>query len=269
MKTTPSAPDLLASKRPLVIGHRGYCAIAPENTLPSFELAIEAGADVVELDYHHSKDGVPVVIHDATLNRTTDARRKRRWSRLKVAHHTAAEIRTLDAGRWFDPSFAGTWVPSLDEALEFICEQGGRVALIEHKSGDAATCVHLLREKNLINKVVVISFDWKFLRAFHELEPAQVLGALGPPGRITRRHRPSRISGRLNRRWLDELVRTGARLVVWNRQVPRPAIELAHHRGLKVWVYTINEPARARELIERGVNGIITNDVFLVQQAPP
>src|SRR5438270_13634741 len=98
---TCAAEKLLDQKRPLVIGHRGYCAIAPENTLPSFKLALEAGADLIELDYQHSKDGVPIVIHDRLLDRTTDARKKWRRRRIKVSRTTAAEIQTLDAGTWF------------------------------------------------------------------------------------------------------------------------------------------------------------------------
>src|SRR5688572_13931098 len=67
------AEQLMSEKRPLVIAHRGYSMIAPENTLASFDFALNAGADLVELDYHHSKDGIPVVLHDYTLDRTTDA----------------------------------------------------------------------------------------------------------------------------------------------------------------------------------------------------
>src|SRR5882762_4302594 len=75
------ALKLIASPRPLVIGHRGYCQFAPENTLPSFKLAVAAGADLVELDYHHTKDGQLIVIHDPDLDRTTDA--TNRWGQ----HH--------------------------------------------------------------------------------------------------------------------------------------------------------------------------------------
>src|SRR6476660_1813169 len=99
---------LLANKRPLVIGHRGYCQFAPENTLASFQMALRAGADLVELDYHLSADGVPIVIHDRELNRTTDATRRWRRKRVKVAAKTAAEIQALDAGKWFADGFAGT-----------------------------------------------------------------------------------------------------------------------------------------------------------------
>src|SRR5690348_18000667 len=118
------AERLVAAKRPLVIGHRGYCALAPENTLPSFHLALEAGADLIELDYHHSKDGVPIVIHDHILDRTTNARKQRKRRRIKVSRTSAAEIQTLDAGAWFDSKFAGTKTPLLTEALDFICGSG-------------------------------------------------------------------------------------------------------------------------------------------------
>ena len=250
--------ELLASRRLLVIGHRGYAARAPENTLPSFALAREAGVDLIELDYHHSSDDVPMVIHDATLDRTTDARRRWKRRRIRVAARSAGELQTLDAGNWFDPHFAGTGIPRLDEALGFICDGG--VALIERKSGDAATCIRVLRGQNWINRVIVISFDWHFLRACHEIAPEQILGALGPPTHLMDGRRCRRISRQLTTRWLDSLVKTGARLVVWNRHVSKSAVAQAHERGLKVWIYTIDEPAVAQTLRARGVDGLISND---------
>ncbi len=181
------AVDLVAAHRPLVIGHRGYNVMAPENTLPSFQMGLTAGADLVELDYHHSRDGVPVVMHDFTLDRTTDATNHWHTNAIKIADRTLAEIRTLDAGKWFSPVFAGTKVPTLAEALDMI--QPGGVTLVERKGGDPAACVKLLRDKNLVNRVVVQSFDWEYLREFHELEPAQILAAIGPPKLHGRRER--------------------------------------------------------------------------------
>ena len=256
---TSTVEKLLDLKRPLIIGHRGFCAIAPENTLPSFQLALAAGADLIELDYHHSKDGVPVVIHDHILGRTTDARKKWRRRRVKVSHTTAAEIQTLDAGTWFDTKFAGAQVPLLSEALDLICGNG-RVALIEHKSGDAATLAELLRERNLLNRVVVIAFDWRFLRQLHELEPAIVLGALGPPTQLSNGRKPTRIRRGLAVR-LNHLMKTGAKLAVWNHRVSQRAVQKASRRGLRVWVYTINDARQAKQLTARGVSGIITNHV--------
>lgn len=262
---TSSVEKLLALKRPLIIGHRGYCAIAPENTLSSFQLALESHADFVELDYHHSKNGVPMVIHDGTLDRTTNAPTKWRRRRIKVSRRTAAEIEGLDAGAWFDARFAGAKAPRLAEALDFICGNGG-IAVIEQKSGDAGTLAKLLRERNLINQVVVISFDWKFLREFHGLEPGQVLGALGPPARLSNGRKPTGIRRGLGVR-LNDLTKTGARIAVWNHRVSKRAVQKANRRGLQVWVYTIDEASRARQLRARGVGGIITNDIAAIAKA--
>jgi glycerophosphoryl diester phosphodiesterase len=256
---------LLQHDRPLIIGHRGYCAIAPENTLPSFKLALEAGADLIELDYQHSKDGIPIVIHDPTLDRTTDARKIWKRRRIKVSQTTAVEIQTLDAGTWFDAKFAGTKIPRLTEALDFICGSGG-VALIEHKSGDAKTLATLLRERNLINKVVIISFNWKFLRELHVLEPKQVLGALGPPARLSNGRRPLHARRKLSSRMKD-FAKTGAKIAVWNRRISKGSIRAAHKHGVKVWIYTVDDVRFARQLLKRGVDGIITNRTVAIQQA--
>ena len=257
-----NAPDpaieVLSSSRPLVIGHRGCRALAPENTIPSFTLALAAGADLVELDYHHSKDGVPVVIHDFTLDRTTDAGRLWGGSGLKVADRTAGELRALDAGGWFAPHYAGARLPTLAEALEVIQPQG--MALVERKSGDPATILRLIREKGWVNRLIIESFDWEYLSALHALEPRQVLGALGPPVKLADGRNATRFSGTLGGRWIDEVEKTGARIVVWNRSVSGKSIRLAHERGFRVWVYTINDPAPANKLLDRGVDGIITDD---------
>jgi len=261
-ETNLPALKLIASKRPLVIGHRGYCQIAPENTLPSFKLAMAAGADLVELDYYHSKDGQLVVMHDPDLDRTTDATNKWGGRRIKVESKTAAEIQTLDAGKWFEPKYAGTKVPLLTEALDTI--QNGNVTLIERKGGDPDTCIKLLKGKGLINQVVVQSFDWQYLRGFHEQEPDQVLGALGPPVKLPDGTKPAGTGKELGSAWLDELQKSGAKVAVWNNKVSKQAVELAHQRGLKVWVYTINDPAEANRLLDMGVDGIITNNTSLI-----
>ncbi len=257
----PDAPalTLLHARRPLIIGHRGYPQCAPENTLPSFRLAIEAGADLVELDYCHSQDGVPVVVHDDTLDRTSDAPHRWGGANIAVAAHTAAELGTLDAGSWFSPTYRGTGVPSLEEALDLIQGRGG-LTLIERKAGDAAACVTIVRGRNLINHVVVQAFDWAYLKTFHDLEPSQVLGALGPPARLVDGSTPTGTSPRLSAAWLDELVKTGAKAAVWSDQVSSDSVALAHKRGLTVWVYTINDPDLANTLLDMGVDGLITDN---------
>ena len=251
------AERLLQERRPLVIAHRGFSAAAPENTQPAFRLALAAGADLVELDYHHGKDNELVVIHDFTLDRTTSA--TYRWARkdLKVSDFTWAEMRDLDAGAWFGPGFAGTRLLRLDEALDVI--QAGGVTLIERKAGPAKDCVELIRRKSLLNRVVVQSFDWDYLAEYHRLEPTQVLGGLGPWGSF-HGQKLSDEDKWLSARWVDEAIKTGVRAIVWNRQVRRDGIQRAQAQGLKVWVYTIDEAAMANELLDLGVDGIICNN---------
>ncbi|HUG09448.1 MAG TPA: glycerophosphodiester phosphodiesterase family protein [Opitutaceae bacterium] len=244
------ARRLLRASRTLVIGHRGARAVAPENTLPSFEAALAAGVDLVEFDYRHTSDGMPVVVHDATVERTTDARRIWKGRGMTVAGRTLADLRKLDAGSWMNARFAGTRLPTLEEALDAITPRA--MPLIERKAGDAATCAQILQEKSLVDGVVVIAFDWSFLRELKSLAPGLVLGALGPSSANGR--------GPLRAAMLDAILRMGIDLVVWNNRVSRVSIAAAHARGMRVWVYTVNDPGEAVGLAEIGVDGIITDN---------
>jgi glycerophosphoryl diester phosphodiesterase len=256
------AERLLRLTRPLVIGHRGFNVLAPENTLPSFHAAKLAGADMVELDYYLTRDGVPIVFHDHDLDRTTDAVAKWGGSKIPVESKTAAELRALDAGSWFSPQFTGTRMPLLTEALDLIQKDGG-MTLIERKSGDAARCIQLLRERGLINRLIVQSFDWSYLQDFHTREPGQILGALGPSGSRAGK-KLTEAEKALNPQWIDDARNAGASVVGWNKQVSREAIDYAHRQGLKVWVYTINDPALANTLLDQGADGIITDNTSLI-----
>ena len=262
--TLSPAEQLLGSKRPLVIAHRGYSAMAPENTLPAFERGVASGADMVELDYHHSKDGALVVLHDYTLDRTTDATNRWGGRGLKVSDKTLAELKQLDAGKWFKHPQTGVALPTLNDALEVI--QRGSVTLIERKAGDAAACVNLLNDRQLVNQVVVQAFDWDYLRDFHRLEPRQVLGALGPPATKDGK-KLTDAEKALSPAWLDEIKGLGAHAAVWNKQVDAASVKAAHERGLKVWVYTINDLATAQQLFAAGVDGIITDNPALIWKA--
>jgi len=255
------AEALLANERPLVIAHRGFSAAAPENTIPSFRLALTAAADLVELDYHLSADGVPIVIHDADLDRATDAVKRWGGAKIRADSKRADELRGLDAGSWFDPRFAGTRLPLLTEALDAI--QASGVTLIERKAGPAAGCVELLRKRGLVNEVVVQAFDWAYLRDFHSLEPDQVLGALGPPNARDGRELTDE-EKRLDSKRIEEARGTGARLVVWNKLVDRAAVGEAHRRKLKVWIYTVNDPVLAGQMLDLGADGIITDNPALI-----
>jgi glycerophosphoryl diester phosphodiesterase len=261
-QNTP-AENLMARTQPLVIAHRGYSAAAPENTLAAFKLAKDSGADMVELDYYHTKDGQMAVIHDKTLDRTTDAVAKWGGAKINVADKTMAELKTLDAGKWFDAKFTGTPVPTLAESLD--CIQAGNVTLIERKEGDAAACVKLLRSRGEVNKVIIQAFDWKYLADVHALEPKQVLGALGPPS--TRAGKKLTDEEKLlSPQYIEEAKKSGALVVGWSNKVTKDAVSFAHAQGLKVWIYTVNTADETKALLEMGVDGIITNEVALVRK---
>ncbi len=247
-----------------MIAHRGFCQAAPENTLPSFSLAIAAGADLVEFDVRQSKDREWIVIHDAKLDRTTDALKRWRARRIPVASKSAAEIQSLDAGSWFDPKFAGIRVPTLAETLAELPK--GTLALIEQKGGHGPDLIKFLQHHSLRNRVIVQSFDWEFVRLFHERDHHQVLAALGPGRRLPGGKRPLGISRKLNRAWLNQAHKTGAKIIVWSRKVTKGAVRLAHQRGLKVWVYTVNDVRLARRLLRAGVDGLITDNPQLIRQ---
>ncbi len=266
LATAPDGRAALAAdlrhRAPLVIGHRGACAHVPENTLASFRLALAAEADLVELDYHHSRDGVPVVIHDGTLDRTTNATNLWGGSKIPVLTKAAAEIAGLDAGSWYDARFSGIGVPTLVDAVQTI--QASGTTLIERKGGDAATLVQLLRARGWMESVVVQSFDWAFVSAAHREAPDLVLGALGPPS--SRNGRKLEDAEKvLSAAYIEEIAALGARFAVWNRQVDATGINAARERGLGVWVYTINDPAEAEALVRLGVEGIITDDPALIR----
>jgi glycerophosphoryl diester phosphodiesterase len=216
----PPARQLVLSDRLLIIAHRGASADFPENTLPAFAAGVEAGADLVELDYRHSADGVPVVLHDETLDRTTDAR----------------------------ALFGGQKLPVGGDVI-----QPGSVTLIERNAGDAKTCVELLRRLGLVDRVVVQACDWNYLRDCRKLAPEVALVALGEK-ELT----PARAA---------EAADSGALGVGWNAKTLTAAeIAAAHARGLRVWTWTVDDPARARALVAARVNGLITNRPAEIRQ---
>jgi len=265
MADASPAETLLQTGRPLVIGHRGYLDFAPENTLASIELALAAKVDLVEFDYVVSRDGVPFVIHDRTLDRTTDSVAKLGREGIRVADVSSEDLLTLDAGSWFSPRFADERLPKLAETLDYIQERGG-MALIDHKTGEAADLVDLLKQRGMINHVIIQSFQWDYLRAIRALAPEQVVSAAGPP-----RRRMGRVLSNeeraLSPSWIDEVVEAGFRVICWNEQVTTETVDYAHAKGLRVWVYTINDKATAQSLYEIGVDGIITDNPAVIWRA--
>jgi glycerophosphoryl diester phosphodiesterase len=154
--------------QPIIIAHRGASSIAPENTMAAIRKALLTDAACIEIDVHLSKDNELVVIHDYTVNRTTDGSGK-------IAEMTAAEIQLLDAGSLFAPEFAGERVPTLKEVIEFI--NGEKELLIEIKGGIkkypgiAEKVVNMIQEADAADWCIVQSFDDKTLEQIHERWP--------------------------------------------------------------------------------------------------
>ncbi|MEX2173903.1 MAG: glycerophosphodiester phosphodiesterase family protein [Pirellulaceae bacterium] len=242
-EATP-ARKLVQTEGVLIVAHRGNSSVAPENTLPAFAKAIDAKSDLVELDYHHSADGVPIVIHDEILDRTTNSQVLWGKDKLLVQNVPLAELQRLDAGTWFDETFASARLPTLAESLVVI--QAGSTTLIERKAGDAATLVKLLEKEKLIDRVVVQAFDWEFVRACRELSPTLALCTLSGKGASDEQ--------------IKAAAATGADVIVWNHEkLRRGQIDLIHSLGKKAWVYTIDDPQRAAEFMAAGIDGVITN----------
>ncbi|MEM1286330.1 MAG: glycerophosphodiester phosphodiesterase family protein [Pseudomonadota bacterium] len=133
-----------------IVCHRGACRHAPENTLPSAEKALALGGSIIELDIRQSRDGVLYVMHDETVDRTTDGSGP-------IAELISAEVDALDAGSWFAPEFAGTRVPRLETYLAALSDRAG--FYLEVKQADCGAIGHLVRKLGIADQCFTFSFD--------------------------------------------------------------------------------------------------------------
>ncbi|WP_076469651.1 glycerophosphodiester phosphodiesterase [Micromonospora avicenniae] len=157
-----------------VIAHRGASAAAPENTLVAQEIARKGGADWIENDVQPSKDGIPFILHDDTVDRTTDGTGK-------IRNLTAAQIKALDAGSWFGPQYVGERVPTLAEQLADLRTRGGNLLLEikgKHTKDEVATIIQVIRDEQMMGRVFVQSFEVDALKYTYELAPELPLGLL-------------------------------------------------------------------------------------------
>jgi glycerophosphoryl diester phosphodiesterase len=232
---------------PVRIAHRGASGLglAPENTLAAFELAIQLGVDVLELDVHATRDGQLVVLHDPTLERTTDRQGL-------VQQLTLAEVRQADAGSWFEPRFKGERVPLLEEVLELARRRA--LVLIEIKADHLAERVlQTVAQARAEEQVIVQSFSPRIVRTVKLLAPAIPANLL--VGKLPTT--PSRIRAR---RMVREILETGANaLAIWHAVLTPAFLEELRHRAIGVWAWTVDEEIVMRDLVLVGVQGIITN----------
>ncbi|MEE3335499.1 MAG: glycerophosphodiester phosphodiesterase family protein [Candidatus Latescibacterota bacterium] len=230
---------------PLRIAHRGASAQAPENTLAALEMAIQEGVDLLEIDVRASADGEVVVIHDPTLDRTTDRTGL-------VAELTYDEILKADAGSWFSRKFAKEAIPNLAEVLELARHRA--VVLIEIKADHMAEKVlQQIQSVDAQDGVVIQSFEAETVRRVKLIDPTTPTALLmgGVP------KAPSRLRAR---RLAREVLGVGANtLSIWHAALTPVFHEEIRKRGLSVWVWTVDEDIVMRDMTQLGVQGIITN----------
>jgi glycerophosphoryl diester phosphodiesterase len=221
----------------LNIAHRGASARFPENTLVAFRAAIEAGAEMCELDVQLTRDGALAVIHDDTVDRTTDGIGA-------VAGLTLEQLRRLDAGVRFGPEFKGERIPTLEEVFDLV---DGHCSLnIELKAAGVEPGVtELIRMRGAIGSSLVSSFDWEALARVRHMAPEIRVAPLASGW-------PARLIGAATEMKADAI---HPRFDM----VTEDLCVAAHSRGINVYTWTVDEPGVMRKLIADGVDGIMTN----------
>lgn len=238
--------------RPIIIAHRGASGHAPENTLAAFQLAVQFNAHAIELDAKLSADGEVVVIHDQTVDRTTNGKGAVRALPLKT-------LRSLDAGAFFDPNYAGERIPTLSEVFESV---GGKI-LINVELTNYLTpfddlpikVAELVKQHHLEGSVLFSSFSPRSLRRVHRIFPeipCALLAISGFLGAIAR--------SRTGMHPQYQALHPNA------KDVNGHLIERFHSAGVRVHAYTVNDPLEMRRLYALDIDGIITDFPLLAQQ---
>lgn len=235
--------------------HRGATGYAPENTLAAFQLGVEQGADLVESDVQRSKDGVLVLMHDLTLSRTTDVEEvfpdRAPW---RVSDFTYEEIQQLDAGSWFSEEFAGEPVPTMADMVELIRPTRSGIlmelkapalypGIEEQVAEEFASYPGYVDSAVSSERLVVQSFDWESMARYHEVQPSVPVGLLGRPDESL----------------LPELSTWADQINPGFRTFDAAYVEKVHELGMEVHTYTVNWPGEMHLVLDRGVDGVITN----------
>jgi glycerophosphoryl diester phosphodiesterase len=270
---TITAPADAAKKAPedapvLNIGHRGASGYAPEHTIPAYDLALKMGADYIEQDLQLTKDGVLVVLHDETLDRTARPTAESAPGDCTglVREKTLAQIKTCDVGTWFNetypqyaqPEYVGLRIPTLEEVFQEY--RKGTNYYIETKSPESAPgmeeeLLRLMDEYGLTKpaadkwQVLIQSFSPASLQKIHTLDPSLPLIQL---------FSSSETSATIQAK-LDATAAYAVGIGPSKSDVDKPLVDAAHARCLDVHPYTVNETAEMETLISIGVDGMFTN----------
>jgi glycerophosphoryl diester phosphodiesterase len=228
-------------RKPWVIAHRGASGHAPENTMAAFQRAVELGVGFIETDLQLTRDARFVALHDATLERTTNGSGS-------VHEHTLAELRQLDAGKWFDREFMDQKIPTLEEILEF-SRKNDVIFYLEVKYDSTLGMHHsLVAALNRVGdaaRSIVISFDESTLAALRQVDSALMMGLLVEDPAIDQP---------------KTAIELGVRQLCPRADlVTVDLVDAAHRLDLQVATWTVDEPAQIRAMVAAGVDGIMTN----------
>jgi glycerophosphoryl diester phosphodiesterase len=228
-----------------IIAHRGASIESPENTLASIKKAIDLKVDYIEIDVHLSKDHVPVVIHDDTIDRTTSSKEK-----LLITDLNLNEIKQLDAGSWYDPSFKGEIIPTLKEVLDLDFKESS--LMIEIKKSPypahlvAKQILNVIENAKPFKSLILGSFEPDLLHAVHTLNPSMDLIYI-----------------------VDDVSHInkfqGNRLAIWEKILSQQIIDQLAKNQKEIWTFTIDSQKRVDELNHLAVTGIITNNPRLMK----
>lgn len=230
-------------QKPFLFAHRGIAARAPENTMAAFRLAVEAGADGIETDVHLSRDGRLALIHDENTLRTTG-------TGGKIAELNWAELRELDAGAWYDDSFAGERIPELAELLELVKPTTLKINLELKNSyvryaGLEQAVLAELRRTDMLGRVVFSSFNHASLALIRQLEPEAETALL--------------YDAVLHRTAAYALSCGAGGIHPYRGNIDEALVEECHRAGIQVRPWTVNKPEDAQRLAALGVDAVISD----------
>ncbi len=230
-------------ERPLVYGHRGFSAAAPMNTLAAFELAVEIGADGVELDVQLSSDGHAVIIHDFTVDGTTDGSGT-------VCDMSLAQLQELDAGSWFGAAWHGAGIPTLAEVFKAVGQRlliNVEIKTLPHQDdGIEQVVARAISVAAMERRVLVSSFNPLALQRFRKVMPQVPIACLSFVN--------------MPQEWLAQSLALGCEAHhPQEEEVDTAFMATARQAGRLVNTWTVNDPARALELQALGVDGIVSD----------
>lgn len=239
--------------RPIIFAHRGDFAHAPENTLPAFEQALQKGADGIELDVKLTSDGQVIVIHDTTIDRTTNGKGR-------VAAFALDEIRKLDAGKWFNEKYIGTKIPLLEEVFDLI----GKDKLINIELTNYSTprddlvikVCDLIKRHNNHKQIIFSSFFSSNLKIAAQILPEIPRGLLAMPGLVG-----------LWARSFGFMFGDYQALHPHISNASKEQVQRVHRLKRRVHVWTANTVEEVTKLKDWGVDGIFTDDPEMAVQA--